>query len=131
MKFKKHISLIMIFFLLASNMGLAFNVHYCGDEIASVEPVYLQLDVNTDQNGCCGEKFEKENNCCSNKTLQFQEKSVNNLAKSISFKAELIFTKGDFNSFIIPSIGDSAETSVASYHYEVNAPPFFKLYHQY
>ena len=131
MKFKKHISLLLAFFLLVSNTGLAFNVHYCGDKVASVEPVYLHSDINPDQKGCCGEKVEKQDSCCRSITLQFQEKSVNNLAKSFSFKAGLLFIKEDNSLFVIPSIGDTAETSVPSYHYEVNSPPFFKLYHQY
>jgi hypothetical protein len=36
MNFKKQISIFLAILLLVSNVGLAFNVHYCGGEIASV-----------------------------------------------------------------------------------------------
>ena len=45
MQFKKHISLLIAFFLLVSNSGLAFNVHYCGDKIAAVSSVFSTEEV--------------------------------------------------------------------------------------
>ncbi len=40
MTFKKYTSVLLAFYLLVSTTGLAFNVHHCGDEIASVSTVF-------------------------------------------------------------------------------------------
>ena len=130
MKFKKHISFFLAFFLLVSNVGLAFNVHYCGGEVSSIEPVYLQSNAQREED-CCGEKVEKQNNCCRDITFHFQEKSENTLLKSFSFNANIVFLKEESYSRIVSPIFKSPRSSRASYHYEAHAPPFFKLYHQY
>ncbi|MGG7034171.1 MAG: HYC_CC_PP family protein [Flavobacterium sp.] len=131
MKFQKHISILLAIFLLVSNVGFAFNVHYCGDEVASVDTVYLQLDLKAIENGCSGEKVEKESNCCRNITFHFQEKSENTLTKSISFDVDSHFLIVESNKIVVSQIVNSTKNSIASYHYEANVPPFFKLYHQY
>lgn len=130
MKFKKHISILLAIFLLVSNVGFAFNVHYCCGKVASVETVYLQLDVkSTDKKSCC-EKVQKES-CCRNITYHFQDKSENTLTKSISFNVDTHFLIVQSNKIVASQIDNPTRSSKASYHYETNAPPFFKLYHQY
>ena len=78
--FKKQISLFLAFFLLVSNMGWAFNVHYCGNEIASVT---LQADVESSDKaiGCCGLK-KAASKCCKDKVVHFEKKSDNATIKS-------------------------------------------------
>jgi predicted transcriptional regulator len=45
MQIKKHIALLLAFFLLISNSGLAFNVHYCGEKIAAISSVFSDEEV--------------------------------------------------------------------------------------
>jgi len=62
MKFKKHISILLSFFLLVSNVGFAVDVHYCGGEVASIKPVYWEnLEASkTVEKSCCASKVEKK-----------------------------------------------------------------------
>jgi hypothetical protein len=62
MKFKKHISILLAFFLLVSNVGLAFDVHYCGEKVASIQPFYLKSGEvsNSVEKGCCEKKASKK-----------------------------------------------------------------------
>ncbi len=78
MKFKKHISLFLAFFLLVSNVGFAVDVHYCGGEIASVKPIFWKTleSQNTVEESCCPPKssniVEENGGCCKDKVVSFQ-----------------------------------------------------------
>ena len=129
MKFKKCTSLFLAFLLLVSNVGLAFNVHYCGGEIASVsvKPIASkQVDK-----GCCVNKVEKEESCCKDKVVNFQKKSDNTILKVFSFDAPftILFKESQLVGFAF--VEDSKIAKVTSYFFEANAPPLFKLYSQY
>jgi len=58
MYFKKQICLFLAFFLLVSNSGLAFNVHFCKGKIASVSSVFSKEEV-------CKMLIVKEKACCA------------------------------------------------------------------
>ena len=68
MNFRKHIGLFLTFFLLVSTLGLAFNVHYCDNEIASVSINTASNSQEIEKN-CCG-KIEKMSKCCKNKIIK-------------------------------------------------------------
>ena len=90
MKFKKHISIILACFLLVSNLGLAFNVHYCEDKIASISlnraPVSQE---NVDE--CCG-IVEKSPNCCNDKIIKAEIKTNARRKAGSVFSRKGIFT---------------------------------------
>lgn len=128
MKFHKHISLFLAFFILVSNIGFAFNVHYCDDQIASVS--FNTNSPNTLEEDCCG-VIEKTSHCCKDKVVVVQKKSDQAVVKSFSFQ---------WNDSILPRQWQSVSYSVdalcksknvPAYYCESNAPPLFKLYSQY
>jgi len=129
MMFKKQISLFLAFFLLVSNMGWAFNVHYCGNEIASVT---LQSDVESSDKaiGCCGLK-KAASKCCKDKVVHFQKKSDHFVSKAIGFVPFFVFTQAVYKIVDYQTVVLNKTKPVAHFYCEANAPPFFKLYHQY
>lgn len=52
MNLKKCTGLFLAFLLLVSNIGFAFDVHYCGGEIASVS-LNTSVTASTEKK-CCG-----------------------------------------------------------------------------
>ena len=131
MKIKKHISFILAFFILVSSIGLAFNVHYCGGKVASIEPTYFKLDTNSIKQDCCEKKVIKKNSCCKNKIFHFQKKSDNTILKAFSFNADVIFLKEVYENVVLPPVFNNTKTTATSYFFKANSPPFFKLFHQY
>jgi hypothetical protein len=129
MNFRKHICSLLAVLLLVSNVGFAFNVHYCGDEIASVSLKSSFLSKNTEEN-CCG-IVEEKSHCCKNKVLHFQKKSETSTFNVFTFNSDILFLNQDWKPFQITSTPNFKRNSVTSYFCDANAPPFFKLYSQY
>ena len=137
MKFKKYISFFLAFFLLLSNVGVAIDVHYCCGEIASVKPVIWETIEyqNTVEESCCPPKassnLEKNDSCCKDKVVHFQKKSENVIIKSISFQPDFNFLFEEWNPIVFSEITNFENSLTTSYYCDANAPPLFKLYHQY
>ena len=72
MKFKKYISVLLAIFILVSNVGLAFKVHYCMDTIASIS-LQSEFQNTSSEKGCCG-VLEKKSSCCKDKVFHYQKK---------------------------------------------------------
>lgn len=137
MKFKKHLSLFLAFFLLVSNVGFAVEVHYCGGEIASVKPVFWKTveSQNTVEKSCCPPKassaVEENNSCCKDKQFNIQKKSENVTLISISFQPDFNFLFEEWQPVVFSEFSNFGNSSITSYYCDANAPPLFKLYHQY
>ena len=129
MNFKKHISLLLAFFLLVSNVGLAFDVHYCGGEIASVS-LKTGFESQDFEKNCCG-KVEKKSACCKDKVVHFQKKSDNVLLKVFSFNADVPFLFEEWSPIVFAKVPNFKSAPVSSYYCDAHAPPLFKLYNQY
>ena len=129
MKLRKCIGMFLAFLLLVSNVGLAFEVHYCGNKIAGVtiKPAYSTVEHSKK---CCSIK-KKTLSCCSNKLVHFQKKSDNATVKTFFFQvdAPLIITENP--SFVFNTVSNFKNNSTISYQCDANAPPLFKLYHQF
>ncbi|MFC6876300.1 hypothetical protein ACFQZF_01375 [Flavobacterium myungsuense] len=130
MKYKKNISIFLAFFLLVSNVGLAFNVHYCGKNIASISLKTPISDQNFEK-GCCEKITPKKHSCCSDKVFSFQQKSDNLIVKAFSFQADYFFIVEEWNPIVFSSFSNFKNSQITSYYCDANAPPLFKLYHQY
>lgn len=130
MKFKKHISIFLAIFLLLSNIGFALNVHYCGEKIASISLNSAIPSQNTEK-GCCEKSTPKKHNCCKDKVFHFQQKSDNLIVKAFVFHGEYSFFSEEWTSIIFSAISNFESTQITSYFCDANAPPLFKLYHQY
>ena len=129
MKFKKHISILLAFFLLVSNVGLAFDVHYCGNKIASVSLKTPFLSQDFEKN-CC-EKIEKKSACCKDKVVHFQKKSDNLLIKAFSLNADIPFLIEEWDPIVFSGITNFKSFENTFYYCDAHSPPLFKLYSQY
>lgn len=130
MLLKKRVSLFLAVLLLISNFGLAFNVHYCDDKIASISSAISTVESAA---GCCciNEKSEK-NSCCKDKEVDLKKETKEVTLKSISFQIEAPFVPTK-SSEILFAIAEKIvlKSVVADYYCVSNAPPLFKLFHQF
>ena len=137
MKIKKHISFILAIFLLVSNTGFAFDVHYCRENIAFVKPVFWKSSetLNKENKGCCEIKFSiktnKKDSCCKNKVVHFQKKSGKITLNSITSQPDFIFLFEECNAITFVKPTSFENSRIVIYCCDANAPPFYKLYHQY
>jgi hypothetical protein len=127
MNFKKHISVFLAVLLLVSNVGLAFNVHYCGGEIASVS---LNSNLSTEK-GCCPKTAAKKDSCCKDKKIVVQKKSDDGIVKSFSFQLDYAFVVPEYHPIVFRAVPSFKNNEKLSYYCDANAPPLFKLYSQY
>ncbi len=137
MKFKRHISFLLAISLLVSNVGFAIDVHYCGGEVASVKPIYWKNHESllaTEENCCPSEVpslAEKKASCCKDKVIHFEKKQENVIIKSITFQSDFIFLIEEWNPIFFTEFSNFEDSYNISYYCDANAPPLFKLYHQY
>ncbi len=129
MQVKKQISLFLAFFLMVSNLGMAFNVHYCNDKIASVT-LNLPSSSQEKEEDCCG-VMEKKSKCCHNKIVKSNDKSDQLLVKSFSFAPEYSFVINEWKPIIFVSTTQVKKARIISYSCNANAPPLYLLYSQY
>lgn len=131
MKFKKHISIFLAVLLLVSNVGLAFDVHYCGGEIASVSLNSTLPSLQTEK-GCCEKKVvSKKDSCCKDKKIVFQKKTDNGIVKSFSFQLDAVYLVPEFQPVVFEARPSFKNKLSLTYYCDANAPPFYKLYNQY
>lgn len=130
MNFKKQISIILAMLLLVSNVGLAFNVHYCGGEISSVS-VNSTLSSLQSEKGCCEKIVDKKDSCCKDKKIVIQKKVDNGIVKSFSFQFDYTFIVTEYNPIVFTAVPSFKSNWSLSYYCDANAPPLFKLYSQY
>jgi hypothetical protein len=131
MNFKKQISVFLAVLLLVSNVGLAFNVHYCGGEISSVS-LNSTLPSLKSEKGCCEKIVDKKDSCCKDKKIVIQKKVDNGIVKSFSFQFDYSFLVPEYNNLIVFTAIPSFKNNLnLSYYCDANAPPLFKLYSQY
>lgn len=135
MQFKKQICLLIAFFLLVSNSGLAFNVHYCEGKIASISSVFSNEEICVKQvevieKSCCAKPQQTHKKCCSDKEVNLKSKAEKITIKSISFDLDSIF--------YLPEVNTSFASYISPVHYpqnlvfycDANAPPLYQLYCQ-
>jgi hypothetical protein len=137
MKFKKHISLTLAFFLLVSNMGFAIDVHYCGEKIASIQTVYWENKESlvAIEKGCCPDETtninQEEDSCCKDKLIHLEKKYENVTINPLSFHSDFNFLMQEWNPILFGNSFPLKNSRITSYYFDANAPPLFKLYHQY
>lgn len=130
MLMKKPLSLLLAFFMLLSQFGFAFQVHYCGDSIASVQLNALSTTQNLEDD-CCG-IVEKESSCCNDKTIQLSKKSDTFIPiQHATTSAILVVSSHTTADWFCPSFGSAVTPSIPTYYWESHAPPLFKLYSQF
>jgi hypothetical protein len=129
MNFRKHICITLAFLLLVSNIGFAFNVHYCGDEISSIS-LKTTLSSEEIEKNCCGE-IEEKSDCCDTKVLHFQKKSETSLSHLFFQITDFHLPDTHWNPNTPVTISNFKSNSTTTYFCDANAPPYFKLYSQF
>jgi len=127
MNFRKYTNVLLVFFLLVSNLGMSFNVHYCEDEIASVS-INTATASHEIEKDCCG-VVEKKSKCCKNKIIKSNEKFDQITAKSLSLDGNLI--SNDWKPLVFLDTFNFQQKTPTPYYCDANAPPLYLLYSQY
>ncbi|HMI07750.1 MAG TPA: hypothetical protein VK528_09415 [Flavobacterium sp.] len=134
MKISKCTSLFLALLILVSNVGLAFNVHYCGGEISGISAAYgveNLSDVKSlpKQKSCCAAKAEEGKSCCKDKVIKVKEKSDITF-KVFSFQIDAPFVIANWKPVVfIPTVKITNEQT-ASYYCDAHAPPLYELFSQ-
>jgi len=114
---------------LVSNLGLAFNVHYCEDKIESISLKIIPA-TQGEVDECCG-IIEKDSKCCNDKVIKSEVKSDQIIVKTLSFDSDFTPITEHYSSTGHYS-NNSFNLRVAfTYYCEANAPPLYLLYSQY
>ncbi len=131
MIFRKHISILLTLFLLVSNLGLAFNVHYCDDKIASITvstiPALPKAEVLDE---CCG-MVEKDSKCCNDKVIKAEIKSDQVLVKTFSFDSNFIVVTYHWTPQFFAPGNNFEQRDIPTYYCDAHAPPLYLLYSRY
>ncbi|MES2411950.1 MAG: hypothetical protein V4535_10960 [Bacteroidota bacterium] len=129
MIFKKHIAILLTFFLLVSNLGLAFSVHYCDEEIASIT-INKAPTFQEKIDECCG-IVEKDIECCNDKVIKAEIKSDQIIVKSLLFDFDFIAITQYLGPPIFAQNNNLQQRDNRTYYCDANAPPLYLLYSQY
>lgn len=125
---KKITAILITTVILFSNLGLAFNVHYCHDKIASVS---IDYSVQNDNSNCCCVKKDAQKKCCSDTTIKAEKKSDDILVKSFQLDLQQFVANAqnwDFN--FSKEIVSIKKNDLIENYSESNSPPLYKLYCQ-
>lgn len=126
---KRFTAILVTTVILFSNLGLAFNVHYCHDEIASVSIDYSIQ--NDDNSNCCCVKKNVQKKCCSDTTIKTDNKSDNFVVKQVDFDLQqFVITQQFENNFQTQIVSIQRQNLIENYS-EANSPPLYKLYCQF
>ena len=115
--------------LLVSNLGLAINVHYCADEIASIT-INVAPDSGKVVDECCG-IIEEEPGCCNDKIIKAEIKSDQIIVESLSFDTALHSVVYDWKRKVFISKNYFKQKDNSNYYCDANATPLYLLYGQY
>jgi hypothetical protein len=123
----------MAFYLLISSSGLAFNVHYCGDTVASVSTVFnteepCVMDIHSEEKACCSASSENHDGCCSDETIQadFDEVVIKQVQFDFDYVSVLPTVDFSFYTNRVKQINEQ----LFDYYCDANAPPLYQLYTQ-
>lgn len=135
MQFKKHIALLLAFFLLASNSRLALNVHYCGDNIAAISSVFSKEEVCevpvVEEQSCCSKVETSHKKCCSDKEINLDDDTEKIVIKLFSLDLDSVFIINEWQPTQFTTVVSHSYIQQFDYYCDANAPPLYQLYSQY
>jgi hypothetical protein len=137
MKLNRHISILLAFLILASNVGLALNVHYCKDKVSSVTLAYRLEEPCNDHHkketkSCCAAAEESHKSCCKNDIVKLQDNSDNIIVKSLQLDlGAFCAINSEWNPSQFAYHAPALSQQTPSFYCEAHAPPLFKLYCRY
>ncbi|WP_396178046.1 HYC_CC_PP family protein [Flavobacterium sp.] len=135
MKVRKRVSLFLAIMLLFSNFGLAFNIHFCGDKIASVSSALSTIKTAefSTTDCCCVKDNQDKKSCCKDKVVDFKKDTKELVVKNTVFQLDSTFAVLVPSEIILAkALGvTTLKSTIPAYYCISNAPPLFKLYNQY
>lgn len=144
MKLRRHISILLAVLILGSNIGLAFNVHYCGDDVSAVSLAYSveepanehhkkdHHDHAGDKKACCIVKDGNHESCCKNDLVKLEDNGESKvIVKSLQLELGTLCAINVWNPAQAYAVTDVLVKENPSFYCESNAPPLFKLYCSY
>ena len=129
MLFKKCFSVLLTSFLLASHLGLAFNVHYCSDEVASIS-LNLVPKLSSKIDECCG-VIESNSLCCHDKIISSKVKSDHILVPTFIFECCIFSHVSNSNSVVFNLESKIKDQVNLDSYFDAHAPPLYLLHSQY
>lgn len=134
---RKCTALLLVVCLMFSNIGLALNVHFCGDKKISSQLIYaehsatdlcdhLEDETHHHQDDSCCSKGKSHKDCCKDEILTQDYSEVIITPFYFTFQAVLFepmtFTPQYF------ALEKRVATPNYKYTYTSNDPPFYQLY---
>lgn len=130
MNIKKLTSVFLSVLILYSSLGLAFSVHYCHDEIASVSLTVQQDEPCGEIIDSCCVVNDNHNKCCSDKVIKTDKKSDNILVKTFQLELQNFVTFQSLEFNFSKEIISVKKQSLIENYCESNSPPLYKKYCQ-
>lgn len=136
MKAQKFTSILLAILLLATNVSLAINVHFCEGKIASVSSVFNVKEICDEKietkKACCKKSIntKKHEDCCKDKVFDLQENASDVIVKTFSFQIDVPFIYNEWTFRPFNTVEVVEENQKLTYYCDANAPPLFKLYRQ-
>lgn len=129
MLFNKCFRVLLTSFLLVSHLGLAFNVHYCSDKIASIS-LNLAPKLSAKIDECCG-VTESNSLCCHDKIISSKDKSDHILVPTFIFECFIFSHVSNPNSVVFNLESKVKDQVNFDSYFDAHAPPLYLLYSQY
>lgn len=137
MKFKMQKILFLAFFVLVSNSGIAFTIHFCGGKLAAISsehnfksncksPKQKILDT------CCDKQKLDFKNCCSNKKISLKgnfEKFIIKVTSSES--SNVYFVIPIPYNIVVKSICKGVIIQKILFFGAANSPPLYLMHNQF
>ena len=130
MKIRKSFYMFLAMLLVFSNAGFAFQVHYCGGEIASVKPVFNLEIPAAGSEKCCAVWDDSKGSCCKDKLLK-SEKPQDTVIKAISLQIDVPILAEVSMPVFTSAIFHIKQLQTVKYYCDPHGPPLFRLYNQY
>ena len=140
---KKCTSVLLAFFLLFSNIGLALNVHFCGEEKITSQIVYSKTTEKPCNHEkphhihlegecyldalCCSSTPEDHSDCCKDEYIS-QDNSEVITSTIYSFNIDAFVVFDNELAFEFVEYSEDFKQDYLYYSYNSNAPPLYKLY---
>lgn len=140
---KKCTALFLAFLLMFSNIGLALNVHFCGEKQIASQVIYTK--VATDlcdheksnhhhtenencslEKSCCGSS-EDHSDCCKDEYISQDNSDVITTA-TVSFHLDVFVISDNTCWFEFTEYSEDIKQDYFPYCFNSNAPPLYKLY---
>lgn len=132
MKMQKFTSMLLACLILVCNGGFAFNVHYCGEKIASVSigaAPTEDCEKPAEPKACCAKAAKDHKACCSDKVVDMQDQPEV-VVKSFFFDLEAPYVEPVQAVSLFAAHDHPVVEKRRTYRYTPHAPPLFKLYKQ-